>query len=289
MIQINDIPVIQNTYPDGSSRIQLTDEILRSIKAECNILMWNYESDDEIFIIKALSEKFMSLGFSSSNLFLILGMPYIPHARMDRHQAPVDIVTLKTLANIINSCGFAYVTVFDPHSDVSEALINRVTIERPYHFTTKVLCDIEYRFNQRIRDTVLFFPDAGAEKRYSWIYRDMGHPFTYGIKHRDWKTGKIQSLEVVNPELVKGKTVLIIDDICSYGGTFALAATKLREAGAGEIFLQVSHCENSIFNGSLLEPGSPLTHIYTTDSIFMGEHKKMTVAHIEWSGHIKDF
>ena len=98
----------------------------------------------------------------------------------------------------------------------------------------------------------------------------------FGIKHRDWRTGKIQKLELVGAEKVKGRTVLIVDDICSRGGTFTHTAKALKEAGAESIFLYVTHCENTIRDGSVLTDGL-ITHVFTSDSIFRGEHEKVFV------------
>ena len=67
-----------------------------------------------------------------------------------------------------------------------------------------------------------------------------------------------------------------MDDICSRGGTFTHTAAALKEAGAKEIFLYVSHCENTIFKGSVLTDGQ-ITRVFTTNSIYRGEHNNVTV------------
>ena len=76
--------------------------------------------------------------------------------------------------------------------------------------------------------------------------------------------------------MIKGKNILIIDDICSKGGTFYYAAKELKEAGAANIYLYVTHCENTIHEGELLN-SDLIKHIYTTDSILTKEHEKITV------------
>ena len=88
----------------------------------------------------------------------------------------------------------------------------------------------------------------------------------------------IQSLDVAGEiEQIEGKDILIVDDICSYGGTFLHSAWKLKqELGAGNIYLFVSHCEDSILKGELIK-GDLIQKIYTTDSIYKGEHEKIEV------------
>ncbi len=115
-------------------------------------------------------------------------------------------------------------------------------------------------------DLVVFFPDEGAMKRYSDMINDM--PYAFGIKKREWATGKILGLDIMNAELVKDKNVLIIDDICSRGGTFLHSAKALKAAGANRIFLYVTHAEKTMVDGEMYNDLDLVERIYTTDSIF---------------------
>ncbi|MDE5824168.1 MAG: ribose-phosphate pyrophosphokinase, partial [Lachnospiraceae bacterium] len=93
-------------------------------------------------------------------------------------------------------------------------------------------------------------------------------PYCFGIKKRDWSTGEIQGLSVAGEtDRIAGNDVLIVDDICSYGGTFIHSAEILTSLGAADIYLFVSHCEDSALKGKLCECGN-IKQIYTTDSIF---------------------
>jgi ribose-phosphate pyrophosphokinase len=210
---------------------------------------WIYENDAELFTLYCLTKMRNFYG-------VFLDMPYIPHARMDRVKTEKDVFTLKFFCQMINSMNFVTVNVLDAHSDVSLALLDRVQQLNTFKYVNQAIEDIG------TEDLVVFFPDAGAHKRYN--YHEF--PSTYGIKSRDWETGRIESLEIANPGLVKGKKVLIIDDICSYGGTFLRSADALKEAGAEEVYLYVSHCENSIFKGKLPE-SNLIKRVYTTNSL----------------------
>ena len=114
---------------------------------------------------------------------------------------------------------------------------------------------------------VVFFPDEGACKRYKdmEVIKELGLPIAFGIKNRDWKTGEILGLDVVGAD-VKDKRVLIIDDICSKGFTFYYSGQKLRELGASDVRLYITHCEDTIKNGNLLN-ADVVSKVYTTDSI----------------------
>ena len=97
-------------------------------------------------------------------------------------------------------------------------------------------------------------------------------PIIVGNKHRN-KEGRIESYELMNFQ--DGiKSVAIIDDICSYGGTFVSAAKALREKGVQNVVLIVSHCENNILKGEVFDN---IDDVYTTDSICTVEHPHLHI------------
>ena len=189
-------------------------------------------------------------------------MPYIPHARMDRTKSSEDIFTLKYFCEVINSLNFDEVYVRDPHSSVSVALLDRVVCDDMGFWLNKCLQHID------CSNLVLFFPDEGAMKRYASLFTD--YPIAFGIKKRNWEDGKIVGLQVVNGDAVKGKDVLIVDDICSYGGTFYHSAKALKELGAERIDLYVTHLEKSVYGGDAYQRGM-INHFYTTPSLMLAE------------------
>lgn len=260
MIEYNGKKVDLNHFPDGTLLIKEEAE-----PAEKAVLCWKFENNEEMVALYFLTRHLKAKGVSR----IVLELPYIPNARQDRVKKPEDVFTLKYFAEFINSLGFAEVMVLDPHSYVSEALIDRIRIRTPKDYVEQVLECIGGK-----EKPLLFFPDEGAMKRYSAMF-DL--PYVFGIKKRDWTTGEIKGLDVAGrTELIAGSSVLIIDDICSRGGTFFHSARALKELGAGDIYLYISHCENTILDGEI--PKSDLIkQVYTTDSIFTGTHEKITV------------
>lgn len=239
--------VIQERFPDGTLHLNIND---------CNFdikkvfIHWSYKSDDELFTLICLKGY---LDYNYPNLPVILSVPYLPHARMDRVKDKKDVFTLKYFCQTINSLNFDKVIIWDCHSNVGTALLNRVENKSPKKFIARAIA--------RSGAEVLFFPDEGAMKRYSsLIYM----PYAFGNKERDWKTGAINKLSIVNGELVKDKNVLIVDDICSRGGTFVRAANLLKAAGARKISLYVTHCEETIEKGEVLDM---VDKVYTAHSL----------------------
>lgn len=184
-----------------------------------------------------------------------LFLPYIPYSRQDRPMIPGEPFSLKVFANLINSQNYEKVICCDPHSDVSAALIDRLEVLEPFY-----LKEIK-------EDFVLIAPDGGALKK---IYKQAEYLNYEGEilcanKVRDLKTGKIIRTEVQAPnEKIQGKTILILDDICSYGGTFMALAEVLKDKGAAKVILAVTHYENVADVEKLKKH---IDKIYTTDSM----------------------
>lgn len=258
MIKLNDKQVDLNKFPDGTFLIK------EEAPAEPVTITWLFEKNEEMLALYFLTKHLQSKGVEK----ISLQMPYIPNARQDRVKAQEDVFTLKYFAELINSLKFQKVLVLDPHSYVSEALFEHIEIQTPKKYVEKVLEKIQ-------KDKLmLFFPDEGAMKRYSNMF---ALPYAFGMKKRDWATGQIKGLDVTGQtECIPGSTVLIVDDICSKGGTFYYSAKALKELGAKEVYLYISHCENSIFEGDLLKTDL-VDKVFTTNSIFTKEHEKVEV------------
>lgn len=263
MIKVNGTIIEQKHFPDNSLFVKFNPENDSAcyIKGS-HMIEWYYENDAELFTL-ICAKRHLDRIYGKPEVILI--MPYIPHARMDRVKDSEDIFTLKYFCEVINSLNFQCVCIRDAHSNVSLALLENVYEDGVKDFINKAndMCGAE----------IFFFPDEGAMKRYS---NAADKPYAFGMKKRDWKTGKILGLDVINADLVKDKDVLIIDDICSRGGTFYHSAKALKAAGAKNIYLYVTHCENTILDGDLLTSGL-VEKVYTTNSIFRKEHEKVEV------------
>ena len=266
MIKLNGKAVELKHFPDGTFLIKE--------KPNCDkaLLSWKFEHNDELVALIYITQHLRSNGAQYIELY----MPYIPNARQDRVKSDEDVFTLKHFAWVINSLGFDKVRVLDPHSSVSEALIDRIDVMSPAVFVDIAIRNVHR--NYEVNGTMLaFYPDEGAMKRYSGMVK---MPYAFGIKDRDWSSGQIKGLSVCDcGQSIKGKTVLIIDDISSRGGTFYHSAKKLKELGADKVFLYVTHCENTILEGEVLTSGL-IEKVFTTSSLLTKKHEKIEVIEI---------
>lgn len=258
MLILDDKVLGSGQFPDGTLALRVGLN-----KKENHTIVWHYESDAEMPVLFCVAKHIKSHGHSVD-----LFMPYIPNARMDRVKNNDEIFTLKYFAEFINSLEFGNVYVLDPHSNISCALFNNLRVDNGFKYIASALGKINDK------DIVMYYPDEGAMKRYSEMITD--RPYAFGIKRRDWRSGEIQGITLMNEEYVNGKNILIVDDICSKGGTFYHSAKALKAAGANDIYLYITHCENTIFKGELIE-SDMIKHIFTTRSIFSLAHEKITV------------
>lgn len=265
MIKLDGKEIIVNRFPDGTLLLKPDVDFSKYDTSKRATLTWHFENNEEMVTVMFLTKHLQRNGI----LFIDLVMPYIPNARQDRVKSNNDVFTLKYFAEFINDLAFDTVTVLDPHSSVSEALFDNLIAETPKKYISKAISKIyEETKNEPL---MAFYPDEGAMKRYAGM---LPMPYAFGIKKREWDSGKIVGLdaagEVAN---ISGKNIIIVDDISSRGGTFYHSAKKLKELGANKIYLYVSHCEATIFDGEIFKSGL-IDKVFTTDSIFVPSIQK---------------
>lgn len=275
MFFVNGERIEVKSFPDGTPLIKLEPmEVDRKLFDNDGVVVvnWFYESMDEVFILYSIVGHLRDAGFETIGLY----MPYLPNARQDRIKNSDDVFTLKYFCKIINSLNFKWVHILDAHSSVGPALLDKVIHESPRSVLIEVFSKLKLEENLDMENLIAFYPDEGAMKRYSQLIE---HPYAFGVKRRNWEDGKITGLDVIASDSLKGKDVIIIDDICSRGGTFYHSAKKLKELGVNKIYLYVTHCENTVLCGDLLEKDL-IEKIYTTNSIFTKNHEKINVIKI---------
>ena len=183
-------------------------------------------------------------------------IPYFPAARQDRLMIKGEPLTVKVYADIINTLHFKKVIIFDAHSEVTPAVVNKCEDVSNKKFIENVIQKIG-------NDVLLISPDGGALKKIYKVSEFLG-----GIeviecsKSRNVKTGKLTGFKVYADDL-QGKDCLIGDDICDGGGTFIGLAEELKKKNAGKLYLAVSH---GIFSKGF-EELECFERIFTTDSV----------------------
>lgn len=260
MIKINGRIIKITKFPNGESLIKTCD-----LPNNPHEIVLKFESNEDLIDLMFIKNYFDEKGINCT-----LELTYVPYSRMDRTEGDSVVFTLKYIAKFINDLNFKRVFINEPHSNVSTALFDRCTILNTVDdiFIRKVWDMLDFNPEK----DVIFLPDLGAYNKYSKKFNHENIDLAYGIKNRDFETGKIKSLDIVGNN-IEGKRVIIIDDLCSRGGTFLLSGNKLKNMGAEEVVLLVYHCENTIFDGEILTTDI-IDKVYTTNSILTDINKK---------------
>lgn len=257
MIKINDFEISQKMFPDGSWLLNNIPYTFERFNYTIE-LDWRYEGEHELSLLIYLA-KYLKDNYPKTSL--ILKMYYVINARMDRTYNKSEVFTLKYFCDIINNLNFDNVIIMDVHSNVTNALLNNIH-ERP-------LLELNKLINQYNN---IYFPDEGAQKRYSKVL-DLSGKYVYtGMKKRNWGTGAIEGLEVfATLETTNKESILMIDDICSYGGTFFFSADKLKKLGFNTIDAYCTHSEKVVDSPDskiqLAFRNGLINKLYTTDTL----------------------
>ena len=156
--------------------------------------------------------------------------PYLPYARQDRVAFPGEALSAAVCCRLLNAQGYRSIEVWDAHSDVSLALLDRVHHRPASDFAGLIVT----------ADDVVVAPDLGAVKRATGCARLSGSLIVHAEKTRSTDTGAITGT-TVHSGPIGTRDFLIVDDICDGGRTFIELAKVLRPLTQGQVKLYVTH------------------------------------------------
>lgn len=225
------IPYTSFVFSGGEVHVRLENITEIPLASEVTITAYIRSSDDllELLLITDAIRKL------NNKADINLVMPYAPYARQDRVMVSGESFSLKVFSSIINAQHYDSVTIWDSHSDVATALIDKCI-----NIPQQELLKQSDPFGKNI---VLVSPDAGAEKKIlkfgKWIKKT---DIVFASKIRDVVSGNIIETKVDIPEKFIDRDFLIVDDICDGGRTFIELANAIRKKGVmGKIKLLVTH------------------------------------------------
>jgi ribose-phosphate pyrophosphokinase len=231
-----------NKYPDGTSYAIVKNIEEDFITAKIN----NYE---ELWHLNQYVDAYNHACNIKPNILI----PNLIDAQADRRFNSNESSGLKLVCKFLNSMN-ANFKIFHPHNpEVVEALIDKVEIIDNSEFIHNVLHNIiKKKFGEKydsfqkqaiINNTILMSSDAGGFKplmklcdKISW----QGETAS-ASKYRECKDGKSILTQLIAHNDFRGKDILIVDDICVYGGTFKGLSKMLKERNCGKLYLAVSH------------------------------------------------
>lgn len=222
-------------YPDGSSYVEVPKNSFSKNTFRIN----TYE---DLWHLNQFVDAFNNIHGERPTITI----PCLIDAQADRRFKSNQSSGLKLVCNFLNGMNAEF-KVFHPHNpEVVEALMNNVEIIDNSEFIYNVLNNITLDNwskgdKGKMFNTILMSSDAGGFKpliklcdKISWE----GETYS-ASKSRDPENGKLT--QFVGKNDFQGKDVLIVDDICVYGGTFKGLSKILKTCNIGKLYLAVSH------------------------------------------------
>ena len=280
----SNIAFLISNYPDGQQDLRILDVFEQNklreesivVSGETSFLYSNFKDKNvtiksrfnsvaDLNLIKVAVACLRRLKVNKIDLYI----PYLLGARADRKFAiggcsyMVDVISPD-----LRALNFDTITVIDVHSEVSPACLpNLENISVLARLTKFALEDIKAEGKTHCK---IYSPDSGASKRTFETCKELVVEYANVFdvvecaKHRDMLTGKI--LETIVPVSdLNQESGVIVDDICSKGGTFMGLSTKIKEKNGGDEYLVVTHFEGTADLNALKASG--IKKVYTTNSI----------------------
>lgn len=192
-------------------------------------------------------------------------MPYYGYSRQDRKAQSRQPISAKLVADLLTVAGANRLICLDLHAAQIQGFYN-IPIDN--FAATPII--VEYIKDKNIEDIVVVSPDHGGTTRARKFADNFAAPIAIIDKRRP-KPNVAQVMNIIGD--VKGKNAIIIDDIADTAGTICAAANALKEAGAKDIYVAVTH---PIFSRDAVEKirNAQITEFITTNTIKLPEEKK---------------
>lgn len=200
-IRGNDVFIVQSTFPPADNLLEL------------------------LMLIDAAKR--------SSAKQIIAVIPYFGFARQDRKDKPRVSIASKLIANLLSAAGVTRIITIDLHADQIQGFFD-VPVDHIY--ASSIF--IPYLRKLNLPNLTLASPDTGGTRRAAAYAKIMGTNMVICYKQRA-KPNEVEKMALLGD--VKGKDVVLVDDIIDTGGTIAKAAHLMKEHGASSVRAFITH------------------------------------------------
>jgi ribose-phosphate pyrophosphokinase len=264
----------------GSKSHALAEKIAQSFKTELGELTITKFSDGEIqpnfgetvrgcdvFIIQstfAPTDNIMELLLSvdaakrASAHYITAVVPYFGYARQDRKDKPRVAIGSKLVANLLTTAGISRIMTMDLHAPQIQGFF-----EVPVDHLEASVIFIPFIKSLHLDNLVIAAPDMGGTQRARYYAQKLLAELVICDKHRKY-ANQIEAMRIIGD--VKGKNVIIVDDIVDTGGTLSKACDLMLNEGAKTVR---AFCTHGVLSGKGYEniEKSNLTELVVCDTI----------------------
>ena len=189
---------------------------------------------------------------------IIAVIPYFGYARQDKKGKPRVPIGAKLVANLLMAAGVDRIMTMDLHADQIQGFFE-VPVDHLYASTLFV----PYVQGLNLDNLIIASPDMGGTKRANTYAKFLNSQVVVCYKHRE-KANEISKMMIIGD--VKGKNVILVDDMVDTAGTLTKAADLMIDNGAKSVR---AICTHGLFSSNAYERinNSKLTEVVVTDTI----------------------
>jgi len=218
-------------FPDGEKYIRIDDDVREEDVAIIQSI--HHEPDNLLFEYLLLCDTVRDLGANR-----VIGiLPYFAYARQDSRFNPGEAVSFKTVTKLIEDVGTTELFSIDMHQHRVERVSDFFRIQ-VHNLTAAPLLAEYIKENMQLENPVVIGPDEESEQWASAAAKVIGAD--HGTLQK--KRLGAEKVEIATRSLnVRGRDVLVVDDIISTGGTIMEATKILRDQGARRVLVACTH------------------------------------------------
>lgn len=252
-----------NRFSDGEISVKISESVrgkdIYIIQPTCK------PTNDNLMELLIMVDAFKRS--SANNINAVI--PYFGYARQDRKAAPRVPISAKLVANLLQSAGVNRVITMDLHAGQIQGFFD-IPVDNLYGS----IVFYDYVKSKNLKNPIIASPDIGGVARARHFAEHLGLQLVIVDKKRE-RANESEVMNIIGD--VKGKTVIMVDDIIDTAGTMVKAATALKNNGAISVMALGTH---AVFSGNAIEKieNGALDEVAVSNSIpFHNTSKKIKV------------
>jgi ribose-phosphate pyrophosphokinase len=250
------------TFANGEVYCKYQDSIrgadLFIIQSTCTNEVEGLTANDALMELMCMIDA--AVGASAHRVIAVT--PWYGYSRQDKKSAPREPITARLVARMLEAAGIDRLLTMDLHAGQVQGFF-----QKPVDHMTALPFLSQYVGDQLgdPSDLCIISPDAGRVKLTRKFAQMVGAP--YALLEKERPAQQVAEIGyVIGADKVKGRKAVIVDDMIDTGGTLAVGAQTVLDAGASEVYAVATH---GLFSGNAFETlsNSPLAGILVTDTV----------------------
>ena len=229
-LKVDPVDVELRTFSDGESKIRINSNL---VNKRCVVVQSTFPPVDSHYLQTLMM---LSYCINSGAAAVIPVVPYMGYARQDRSFLEGEVVTMALIAKLFECFQIRDLVTIDIHSSTALSCFNL----NIFNISSIPLLASYAKANFKLIEPLIVSPDQGGANRAKLFSEILKTSYLSLIKKRDRQTGNITIDEELHTD-IKGRDIILIDDMISSGGTIIKAIDILKKNNCGRIFVMCVH------------------------------------------------